>query len=166
VTGSMMKLLVIAVALVSGIVLIASGFDGAATQAPLVQPTTTPPTTTPPPDTPPPEQPRCVRRGVVVVFNGTQVTGLAAAAGLRFEAAGYNVPEGEEGIRNATTSYDTSEVLFRRRADRTEAECLVDRFMPSGTVVARLTNATGLPDNIRLAVYLGDDYAEENPIEG
>jgi hypothetical protein len=166
VTGSAMKLVVIVVALVSGIVLIAGGFDGTATSVPVVQPTTPPPTTTPPPDEPPAEQPRCERRGVVVVFNGTQVTGLAAAAGLRLEAAGYTVPEGEEGIRNAATRFDTSEVLFRRRADRTEAECLVDRFMPSGTAVARLTNATGLPGNIRLAVYLGDDYADANPIEG
>jgi hypothetical protein len=161
-----MKLVVIVVALVSGVLLIANGFDGTAESGPAASPTTTPPSTTPPPSTPPPEQPECERSGVVVVFNGTQVTGLAAAAGLEIEAAGYTVPEGEEGIRNATQQYDTSEVLFRRRADRTEAECLVEGFMPAGTVVARLPNATGLPDNTRLAVYLGNDYAQENPLEG
>ena len=165
-TGSAMKLVVIVVALVSGILLIAGGFDGTTTSAPVSTPTTTAPTTTPPPTTPPPDEPTCERAGVVVVFNGTQVTGLAAAAGLEFEAAGYTVPEGEEGIRNATQQFDTSEVLFRRRADRTEAECLVEEFMPAGTVVARLPNATGLPENTRLTVYLGDDYADENPLEG
>jgi LytR cell envelope-related transcriptional attenuator len=166
VTGSTMKLVVIVVALVSGVLLIANGFDRTAASGPPPPPTTTPPTTTPPPGTPPPEEPECERSGVVVVFNGTQVTGLAAAGGLEFEAAGYTVPEGEEGIRNATQPYDTSEVLFRRRADRTEAECLAEEFMPAGTVVARLPNATGLPDNTRLAVYLGNDYAQENPLEG
>jgi hypothetical protein len=166
VTGSAMKLVVIVVALVSGVLLIANGFDGTAESGPAAPPTTTPPSTTPPPSTPPPQEPECERSGVVVVFNGTQVTGLAAAAGLEIEAAGYTVPEGEEGIRNATQQYDTSEVLFRRRADRTEAECLVGEFMPVGTVVARLPNATGLPDNTRLAVYLGNDYAQENPLEG
>jgi LytR cell envelope-related transcriptional attenuator len=160
VTGSAMKLVVIVVALVSGVLLIANGFDGTAESGPAAPPTTTPPSTTPPPSTPPPQEPECERSGVVVVFNGTQVTGLAAAAGLEIEAAG------EEGIRNATQQYDTSEVLFRRRADRTEAECLVGEFMPAGTVVARLPNATGLPDNTRLAVYLGNDYAQENPLEG
>jgi hypothetical protein len=161
-----MKLVVIVLALVSGSLLIANGFDGTAVSGPVTPPTTTPPSTTPPPSTPPPDQPTCERAGVVVVFNGTQVTGLAAAAGLEIEAAGYTVPEGEEGIRNAAQQYDTSEVLFRRRADRTEAECLVEEFMPAGTVVARLPNATGLPDNTRLAVYLGNDYAQANPLEG
>jgi hypothetical protein len=42
----------------------------------------------------------------------------------------------------------------------------VEEFMPAGTVVARLPNATGLPADTRLAVYLGDDYAQANPLEG
>ncbi|MBI4260745.1 MAG: LytR C-terminal domain-containing protein [Actinobacteria bacterium] len=156
--GSAMKLVIVALALVAGVVLLTQGFD---TVGSLPRGSTGTETTTSPPTdattTPPPEE-TCERTGVVVyIYNGTNVTGLAALAGELISPP-YVVPE----VGNAASTFETTRLYWRAAADRVEAECLRDEFFPGGDV-QQLERGSGVPRDAQVAVYLGSDFAADNP---
>jgi hypothetical protein len=165
-----LKLVVVAAAVVAGVLVLTQGFEGTTrasappsngnggtqTESPSPNPSGTTTTTTQPPR-------QCERQGVVLaIYNGTEVTGLAAQAGVALTAQGYVIPE--ENLGNATTVFPTTVFYYRNAQGQAEAECLRADFWPDGDI-QRLDPDSDVPRDAAVAVFLGNDYAAANPIE-
>ncbi len=167
-TSTLRALIVIAL-VVGGIVLIDRAFPTAET--PLGGAQTTPPAS-PTATTSPTQgggqggqggqgqQERPDLTGVAVaVRNGTGVTGLAAdtAALLqdRFQVSAIQIDD-------APMTVSVTTIYYRRTADEDEAQFLADRFFGRFDVqaeVAPLEAGSGVDKDVRIAIYLGTDYA-------
>ena len=168
------RIVIIAAAAVTGILLIANGFDGP-TIADVTEPTPTTPAASPTEsasptptatetetESPPPAN--CRPQGVQVgVYNATDANGLAAAAAARFVEAGYTVDP--DVIDDAESASNTTIVYFRTQQDRRAAQCLAARELEGlEAEVQALPGNTSIPDKVQVAVILGSDYAAMFPV--
>ncbi|GIU99034.1 MAG: hypothetical protein KatS3mg014_0650 [Actinomycetota bacterium] len=95
----------------------------------------------------------------VAVRNGTGVTGLARDTAEKLQQRfGVNPIQ----IDDAPTTVSVTTVYFRRDADQDEAELLARRFFGKLDVQAEVTKleaGSGVEKDVRIAIYLGTDYA-------
>ncbi len=124
------------------------GASGSSSPSPSASPSASPPGT-------PSPQIIGVRIGV---FNGTGVTGLAAATASQVEKRyGYVSAQ----IADAPTLVAVTTLYYRNAQNRVEAEALAANFFPDLEVkISRLPgSATNVEKKVQVAIYLGKDYA-------
>ncbi len=151
----------IIVALVAGgVVVISKAFPGGGTQGALPNgggpPVTQSPTASPSKSPKPPASPQV--QGVHVgVFNGTTVTGLAAATADKLQSKfGYVADQ----IGDAPSQVATTTLYYRSAKDKVEAEYLAENFFKGLAVkVTRLAPESDVEKSVQVAIYLGTDYA-------
>jgi hypothetical protein len=149
---------------VGGVVLIDRAFPssegalgaGAAPTTPPPSPTETPPPGQQGGDGEQPEQPTLAGLNIAV-RNGTGVTGLAAETARRLERR-FDVSAIQ--IDDAPASVTITTIYYRKPGDRDEAELLADRFFGQiSAEVLQLEPGSGVEPDVRIAIYLGTDYA-------
>ncbi len=163
--ASTLRFAIVLALVVGGIVLINQAFPdttGGATAPPLdggAAGTTTPPVT--PTETPTGATGR-VRTPTVVgvsiaVFNGAGVSGLAGeTTETLVDEYGYVAVEPAD----APSPVPVTTIYFRKNRDRIEAEFLADDFFRRLDVrVAKLDPEADVPEDVQLAIFLGNDYA-------
>jgi len=158
-------LLVVGVLL--GAIVIANAFPTGAAP-PVANPSHSPGAPTPNPtntpqklDCPPPKGIR------IAIENAAGVPGLAAATLSRVKPAGYTINLSTD-VGNASNTASTTTIYYRSPADKVAALCMKNRFftiaavtrMPAGGVSA----SPSIPSAVRLAVFLGSDYAAKHPV--
>jgi LytR cell envelope-related transcriptional attenuator len=157
------------VAVVLGAIVISNAFPGGAAP-PAARPTHSPSGAAPSPSPSPPKQhlvcppPTGIR---IAVENAAGVAGLAAATVTRVKPAGYTINLSTD-VGNATSTANTTTIYYRTASDKVAALCMKNRFfkiatvtqMPAGGVSASPT----IPSAVRLAVFLGSDYADKHPV--
>lgn len=95
----------------------------------------------------------------VAVRNGTGVTGLARDTAARLQER-FDVNPIQ--VDDAPMTVSVTTIFFRRDADQDEAELLARRFFGKLDVqaeVAPLEAGSGVDKDVRIAIYLGTDYA-------
>jgi len=169
--GTVRLLIVVALAVVGGLVL-ANGFDGdaatgvaGATPTSSVTPTDTPTDTTsptaPPPDRPEPQPPEDV---TFMALNATNVTGAGATAQDEMEAEGYVAAE--EAADSPVQGAATSSILYRGGEDeaqnRANAKRIANKIFP-GSQVAELSQQyeDAVPPSATIVVVVGQDWADQ-----
>ena len=160
-------LLVIAVVL--GAIVIANAFPTGAA-APVANPAQSPRGGGPTPNpTRTPQKLVCPSpKGIrIAIENAAGVPGLAAATVTRVKPAGYTINLSTD-VGNASSTASTTTIYYRSPADKVAALCMKNRFftiaavtrMPAGGVSA----SPSIPSPVRLAVFLGSDYAAKHPV--
>jgi hypothetical protein len=156
-TWTLKRLLILAVAVVLGLVVLRNGFPSNASQGITGTPPTTPATTVsplPPSPSPSPTSSPRVEGVVVQVLNGTSQTGLAANVSQTLEGEGYTVRAPDNAPSRQTT------IIFYREEFLLEAQHMQQQFFPE----ARLRPAgTSVPRNVNLMVVLGADFLGSSP---
>jgi hypothetical protein len=94
----------------------------------------------------------------VGVFNGANVTGLAAATASQLEKKYGYVPA---QVTDAPSPVAATTIYYRTADDRIEAEALAANFFTGLDVkISRLpASATNVEKKVQVAIYLGTDYA-------
>jgi hypothetical protein len=99
--------------------------------------------------------------GVVLgVYNGTDVTGLAAETATKLvDEYGYDVPAADIGDA-PTKPVAVTRLFYRTAQDKVEAEALAKSFFKGLDVqIQKLRSGTAVPKDVQVAIYLGADYA-------
>jgi len=168
VTTSTLRFVVIVALVVGGVFVITRAFPepvvpgtgggGGATGSPT--PSTSP--TEPPKETPSPQ----IAGVVLGVYNGTSVALLAATTATKLEQKyGYSVPVQPGHVGDAPTKPVAVTTLFYRTTqDKVEAQALANNFFKGLDVqIQKLEAGTGIPKDVQVAIYLGNDYAATLP---
>jgi hypothetical protein len=94
----------------------------------------------------------------VGLFNGANVTGLAAATASQLEKKYGYVPA---QVTDAPSPVAATTIYYRTADDRIEAQALAANFFPGLDVkISRLpASATNVERKVQVAIYLGTDYA-------
>ena len=94
----------------------------------------------------------------MAVFNATNTANLAANTAKRLQNR-FGVEPLQ--IENAPTNRDTTGIYYRNARDKDLADYLAKKFFPDGVEVGPLPAeaAAGLNKGIRVAIYVGNDYA-------
>ncbi len=157
---STLRFAIIVALVVGGVVLINKAFLGQRGALPVGPgPTVSP---TPKPTKSPKATPSPQVKGVVIgVFNGTTVTGLAATTASTLQTKFGSVPK---QVADAPQKpIVTTTLYYRAPEDRVEAVYLAQHFFKGlglkVNVVKLPSNATNVNANVRVAIYLGNDYA-------
>ena len=159
---STLRFALIVALVIGGVVLIDRAFPKGGTEGGSALPSTSPsPTATASPRSSP--SPRATPSPQVVgvkigVYNGTGVTGLAAATASKLEKQYGYVPV---EIADAPSPVTTTTLYYRTGGDKADAKALADSFFKGLDVnVAKLpSTATNVKASVQVAVYLGNDYA-------
>jgi hypothetical protein len=158
---STLRFAIIVALVAGGIVLISKAFpEGASAPGPSVAPTVTPTPTQTPTQTPT-ETPSPQVAGVVLgVYNGTEVTGLAADTARKLEKRfGYVIPPENLGD-TPTKPVDVTILYYASPSDKIEAQYLASGFFKDITPeIKKLPSGTDIPEGVQVAIYLGNDYA-------
>jgi len=174
------RLLVVAAAVVIGIVVLTKGLQGFAS------PVVTPPKTSPTPTTsvspgatgspnspggngngngnggnlPSPQQ-----SGVTVaIYNATNTNGLATATATQLQKKGY-VLAGQPG--NLTPS-NTTTIYYKDEQGHADAQHLQQLAIPEAKIKPlpkNLPAEASIPKNAELVIVLGSDYAQSHPVQ-
>lgn len=156
-TWTLKRLLILAAAVVIGLLVLRNGFPNNASRGITGAPPTTPAgTVSPPSPSPSPSPSRSPRiEGVVVlVLNGTSQTGLASNVAQLLDDEGYTVRDPD----NAPSRQRT--VIFYKEEFLLEAQHMQQQFFPE----ARLRLAgPSVPRNVNLMVVLGADFLGSSP---
>jgi hypothetical protein len=102
-------------------------------------------------------------RGVkLAVYNGTYQTGLAAdAASALVDRYGYKINAKNSILDAPSRPVDQTTLYYVTGADKVEAQALADSYFKKLDVkVAKLPAGSTVPKGVRVAVYLGTDYAQ------
>jgi hypothetical protein len=174
------RIVVIVALVVAGVAILFNGFGdesaalpdgGAASGSPTPTATSGPsgssptssPTTTPLPDPLPPAE------VTVAVFNGTNVTGLAAQADQTLTDAGYVSGQVPADAPAKPIGADTK-IYYRGGPDaeqnQADAQEIADSFFKGATVEelgVDFDNPETLAKDVQVVVVLGDKYAQKHP---
>jgi hypothetical protein len=167
------RILIIVALVAAGALILANGFEdepasdaaspssSATSPAPSVSssPSTSASASEPPSNTPAPET-----SGVLImVLNGTNVTGLAGEAQQMLEGEGYEAPVDagnapSPGVEVTTVYYRPGENAAQNKADATY---ISETFFP-GSKVAKLAPEFDeiVVNSVTVAIVVGDDYAQ------
>jgi hypothetical protein len=152
-TWTLKRILILAGAVIVGLVVLRNGFPSNASQGITgpVTPTTPPGTTPPPTISPSPSTTRSPRiEGVVVlVLNGTDQDGLAADVGTTLEDQGYTVKTPDNAPNRQRTT------IFYREGFEPEAQLMKEQFFPDAAL--KLAGRS-VPADVDLQVILGADF--------
>jgi hypothetical protein len=97
---------------------------------------------------------------VIAVFNTTDVPGLAQELQDELVAEGYEAP-GEPG--NADFSQN-SRIFFRTPGDEADAEYIANEYFGRYDITpAKLQPGSDLDREVQVAIYIGNDYAADQP---
>jgi LytR cell envelope-related transcriptional attenuator len=163
VATSTLRFAIIVALVVGGIVLIDRAFpspaSGTAGIGPGATPSPSPSPSKPPKKSPKPKTTPTVAGAVVAVYNGTGVLGLAGDVQTKLMTRfGVVAPH---DAANAPSPVAETTLYYRSHADQAVAQFLADRFfkdLPNVTV-ARLQSGTDVPEDVQVAVFVGNDYA-------
>jgi hypothetical protein len=97
----------------------------------------------------------------LAVYNGTYETGLAAGvADTLVNRFGYKIDSATSILDAESKPYDQTTLYYVIQDDKIEAEALANSFFKKLDVkIQRLPSDSQVPDGVRVAVYLGTDYA-------
>jgi hypothetical protein len=97
----------------------------------------------------------------LAVYNGTYETGLASGAADELRQLGYKINADTSVLDAQTKPVDQTTLYYVSRDDKIEAEALANDFFKDLDVkIQKLPEELApVPDGVRLAVYLGTDYA-------
>ena len=168
-TSGALRGALLVVAVVLGAIVIANAFPTGAA-APVANPARSPGGGGPTPNpTHTPQKLRCPSpKGIrIAIENAAGVPGLAAATVTRVKPAGYTINLSTD-VGNASNTASTTAIYYRSPADKVAALCMKNRLftiaavtrMPAGGVSA----SPSIPSAVRLAVFLGSDYAAKHPV--
>ncbi len=111
------------------------------------------------------EEPGAQLKGVqVAVYNGTDQVGLAAAVADKLERRFEVKIDHETGIADAQSKpWNPTTIFFISTEDKPAAEALRSTFFKKldGAEVKKLPADYSVPNGVRLAVYLGTDYLQQ-----
>ena len=120
-------------------------------------PSTKPSGSTAPPTTPPPKQSPQIEGVRIGIFNGTNVTGLAAETANTLEKK-FGYIQAQLGDTPQKPLAQTT-LYYRTAADKIEAQALERNFFKGlKVVIAHLPAGTGVDKSVQVAIYLGTDY--------
>jgi hypothetical protein len=162
---STLRFAIIVALVVGGVALISQAFpEGPSTAGP---PSGSSESQGPSPTQTPTSTPRATQTpqvaGVVLgVYNGTEVTGLAADTADKLERRfGYSVPTDPGYVGDTPTKpVEVTILYYASPSDRVEAEYLAAKFLKDITPqIEKLSGGTDIPSDVQVAVYLGNDYA-------
>jgi hypothetical protein len=111
------------------------------------------------------ETPTDQLRGVkLAVYNGTYETGLAAGVADQLVSEFHCKIDPATSILDAESKpYDQTTLYYVAQDDKAAAEALANSFFKRLDVkIQRLPADAQVPDGVRVAVYLGTDYAASN----
>jgi LytR cell envelope-related transcriptional attenuator len=167
-TAGALRGALLVVAVVLGAIVIANAFPTGAAP-PVANPVGSPGHSRTPNPTPSKQKLVCPSpKGIrIAVENAAGVAGLAAATVTRVKPAGYTINLSTD-VGNASNTVSTTTIYYRSTADRVAALCMKNRFftiaavtrMPTGGVSA----SPSIPSAVRVAVFLGSDYAAKHPV--
>lgn len=159
-TTSTLRFVIIVALVVGGVFVITRAFSEPVAPGPSGGVTTSPTASTSP-TKPPKGSPSPQIVGVVLgVYNGTNVTGLAAETATKLtDKYGYNVPATDVGDA-PTKPVAVTQLFYRTAQDKVEAEALANNFFKGLNVqIQKLQAGTNIPRDVQVAIYLGNDYA-------
>jgi hypothetical protein len=163
VATSTLRFAIIVALVIGGIVLIDQAFPAPSSgtsgigPGPVHSPSPSP--SKPPKKSPKPKATPSVAGTVIAVYNGTSATGLAGDVQTklmtRFGVVAPHDPANAPSLVAETTLY------YRSHADQAVAQFLADRFFKDlpNVSVARLQSGTDVPDDVQVAIFVGNDYA-------
>jgi hypothetical protein len=164
VTTSTIRFAIIVALIVGGVAVINSAFPDTSSSAGSIPdggpvPTVT---TTPSPSaskTPKPSASPTVVGVKVAVFNGTSVSGLAGDVADDLQKEYGMVPV---QVDNAPSPVAETTIYYRTPKDQVEAEFIAtDYFKDLDPQVVRLESGTDVDRDVQVAIYLGNDYAQQ-----
>jgi len=156
---STLRFAIIVALVVSGVLLINRAFPegGTAALPPSGGLSSTPPPTTAPPTTPPPKSSPQIEGVRIGVFNGTNVTGLAAETASTLEKK-FGYIQAQLGDTPQKPLAQTT-LYYRTADDKIEAQALAQNFFKGlKVVISHLPAETGVDKSVQVAIYLGTDY--------
>jgi hypothetical protein len=101
----------------------------------------------------------------LAVYNGTYETGLAAGvADTLVNRFGYKIDSATSILDAESKPYDQTTLYYVAQDDKIEAEALANSFFKKLDVkIQKLPADFQVPEGVRVAVYLGTDYALRQP---
>lgn len=154
-TWTLKRILILAAAVVVGLLVLRNGFPSNASQGVTGTPApTTPAVTITPPDataSPSPTVSPRIEGVVVLVLNGTDQTGLAADVSQTLEQEGYTTKTPDNAPNRQRT------VIFYRENFLPEAQLMMERFFLQATLRPA---GPSVPADVDLQLIVGADFLE------